>query len=568
MRSLADILACDDSKLFTVRNFGKLAHAEIIQLRQQWAKHTGLIEGDQRENGLLVQTTSNVALEQDLLPTRHPPPTNPLIGIETIRFLLQIGCPLGSISAERMTANHVARQMLAHQELHTALRVCLADHDQLSNVMKDAFAAFQADVTYYVEWLCTQSDWDHEVRRSQPSPVVLWHLRQIPLSRLIELCLADLSERARRLVMLRFGLTGEQDRTLQEVADMSGVTRERVRQVCKKALEQVRSGLSRYEVVWAFLYYCGEFIHEVEVIEPASLLKEISEQIIIDLEHPDGAVIFLLENAGLAKWSKATGLLVSPTLPENAIGTVLSSVREQLVRAKAPIRLGTLVANLGRLRKSERHLLETNEFVEKCLRASANFVNVEEDYWGLLSWENHIVDDIVMVLRKLNRPAHFTEITELTNRRLRTAQPAHSRAVHGTLGRLESLFVRTGPGTFALRELYPELPVQPTKFIDLIEKILQEANRPLTSDEIFELVNKQREAKRTSIVMYLSMHERFTYFGKNTYGLRSWQASLPNSDNIDADHIASLPEDFLERLKSQAMSVLPDEQLKTGQGTE
>jgi len=52
--------------------------------------------------------------------------------------------------------------------------------------------------------------------------------------------LATLNDRERRIVALRFGLTGEEPRTLEEVGKVFGLTRERIRQLEAKALAKLR----------------------------------------------------------------------------------------------------------------------------------------------------------------------------------------------------------------------------------------------------------------------------------------------------------------------------------------
>ena len=54
--------------------------------------------------------------------------------------------------------------------------------------------------------------------------------------------LADLPARERRVLILRFGLVGDHERTLSEVAAVIGVTRERVRQIEVSALRRLRIG--------------------------------------------------------------------------------------------------------------------------------------------------------------------------------------------------------------------------------------------------------------------------------------------------------------------------------------
>jgi RNA polymerase primary sigma factor len=52
--------------------------------------------------------------------------------------------------------------------------------------------------------------------------------------------LASLSERERQVLEMRFGLKDGQGRTLEEVGQEFGVTRERIRQIEAKALRKLR----------------------------------------------------------------------------------------------------------------------------------------------------------------------------------------------------------------------------------------------------------------------------------------------------------------------------------------
>ena len=57
----------------------------------------------------------------------------------------------------------------------------------------------------------------------------------------IELALASLPERERKVIELRFGLGGTQPCTLEEVGRAFGVTRERIRQIENNTLKKLES---------------------------------------------------------------------------------------------------------------------------------------------------------------------------------------------------------------------------------------------------------------------------------------------------------------------------------------
>jgi RNA polymerase primary sigma factor len=55
-----------------------------------------------------------------------------------------------------------------------------------------------------------------------------------------EVALATLSEREAEVMRMRFGLTDGEPRTLEEIGQVQGVTRERIRQIESKALSKLR----------------------------------------------------------------------------------------------------------------------------------------------------------------------------------------------------------------------------------------------------------------------------------------------------------------------------------------
>ncbi len=70
----------------------------------------------------------------------------------------------------------------------------------------------------------------------QPLEVVFRQMRREELFKVLD----SLPARDRKVLELRFGLKGERPRTLEEVGERFGVTRERIRQVEAKTLNRLK----------------------------------------------------------------------------------------------------------------------------------------------------------------------------------------------------------------------------------------------------------------------------------------------------------------------------------------
>lgn len=66
-------------------------------------------------------------------------------------------------------------------------------------------------------------------------------------TQLVQTVLASLDERERAILRHRFGLNGNDERTLEEVGEEFGVTRERIRQIQNEALLKLRKKIQRLE---------------------------------------------------------------------------------------------------------------------------------------------------------------------------------------------------------------------------------------------------------------------------------------------------------------------------------
>lgn len=103
------------------------------------------------------------------------------------------------------------------------------DWNESEELAPDEFGAPRVTVTEYGETLVDDFD-----------PIEA-ALAAMMLQSQIQTVLAALDERSGQIISMRFGLGGDEPQTLDAIGDHFGVTRERVRQLEKKALEHLRS---------------------------------------------------------------------------------------------------------------------------------------------------------------------------------------------------------------------------------------------------------------------------------------------------------------------------------------
>lgn len=84
----------------------------------------------------------------------------------------------------------------------------------------------EADMQNYIE------------NKNAPNPFT--EVQQNLLAEDVNNALKELSEREARILILRFGLSGERKHTLKELGEIFGITRERIRQIQKGALKKLR----------------------------------------------------------------------------------------------------------------------------------------------------------------------------------------------------------------------------------------------------------------------------------------------------------------------------------------
>jgi len=331
--------------------------------------------------------------------------------------------------------------------------------------------------------------------------------------------LAELGQRDRLVLEMRFGLKDGTERTLQEVAQTNVLTRERIRQIESRCIRQLKKnrGVSNWIKQLEFtlsklgdLATDQEVEHHLQVVASAAgfntlglvrLLAAVSEPDILRLRLSDEKV-----------W------LLNHSSPEVFLHYLDYAARDELRSRGIALKKSELWASLKSRPDFPEKLSDT--FFFAFLRVNPDFVFYEDDNIGLEKWSGKTVQACVIALRRIGHPAHFNEIAQVVKEIFGPETDIRAHPVHAALQRRPTLFARVGQGTYGLVEWGLE---QVEFYPDIIERIFHKVGHPLSLQEIFTRVCEIRDSKESTVMMLLTLNDRFRAFPGEVYGLADWR---------------------------------------------
>jgi hypothetical protein len=125
---------------------------------------------------------------------------------------------------------------------------------------------------------------------------------------------------------------------------------------------------------------------------------------------------------------------------------------------------------------------------------------------------------IIAALRRLERPAHFTEIAASYRQLNPDDLERTDNTVHAFICRFPEVFVLVGLGTFALAEWGYDPAIRDVASV--VREVLLKAGRPLHRDEVVRLVGERYRWKANSIIAALATDKYIQAFGNALFGLK------------------------------------------------
>lgn len=318
-------------------------------------------------------------------------------------------------------------------------------------------------------------------------------------------------EREREIISRRFGLFDRKE-TLEQIGELLGITRERVRQLEKAILIRLKiaaeEGRLELESVERYLV---EQLHEMG---RAARLSDLTERIIPGgTERDRSHVAFVAE--------LAPKLSVLGENDHYHHGIALSEHHDEKQLKKRVDEVVKTVKEHGQtLTAHELHgklSYEHPDHVRALASLSKGLASLK-DVWGLTKWPTvnpkNIRDKIYVILQENTKPMHFSDIAKAIKDSDFKRKDVTTQAIHNELIK-DKRFVLIGRGVYALGEWgYKKGTVA-----DIITEVLKKANEPLHRDEIVKRVLKDRHVKETTILLNLQSKPEFKRVAKATYAL-------------------------------------------------
>ncbi|MFZ1248835.1 MAG: sigma factor-like helix-turn-helix DNA-binding protein [Candidatus Saccharimonadales bacterium] len=317
-------------------------------------------------------------------------------------------------------------------------------------------------------------------------------------------------EREREIIARRYGLFDRRE-TLEQIGELLGITRERVRQLEKSVMTKLRMTGAELphinEAETALLAALGEAGETARITLLGSKLTaentrtDQSRLAFLTELCPNVAVI----NEDDTYFQAAGNHTVHAA---DAIKKEVARIVEAIKVSGQPISTKemTKVANMP------------NETYAVALASISKQLATLNNRWGLVKWPTvnpkNIRDKIYVILSENKKHMHFNEIAESIKASDFKRKDVTTQAIHNELIK-DKRFVLIGRGIYALKEWgYKKGTVA-----DIISEVLKEAKEPLHRDEIVQRVLKSRFVKETTILLNLQSKPQFKRVAKATYQL-------------------------------------------------
>ncbi len=342
-------------------------------------------------------------------------------------------------------------------------------------------------------------------------------LRVFEPDNIIEELLLGLKEREKTILIKRYGLKGSEIKTLASIGTDHNLTRERVRQIEKDLLKQLRKNfkgsnnlISAKEIIVSTINEHGKIIAEDTMLKAMGIKSEQDRNSVIFILHLIEEIdVFIHENYKKC-WS-------SVVFNKQILHDFTNEAQELLTAKEKPVAENDFFNHFTQKDFYQKNQTElSDKIIFNYLDLAHKIEKNVFGHWGLSNSKQIIPKDVgdkaFLVLKEYGKPEHYSEITNLINKAKFDSRTAYKETVHNELIK-DKRFILVGRGIYALSEW----GYKPGIIADVIKEILLEAGKPLPKEKIVEEVLKIRRVKKNTVLVGLSNKQLFQKVDRNQY---------------------------------------------------
>ncbi|MBP6962013.1 hypothetical protein KBB49_00550 [Candidatus Saccharibacteria bacterium] len=318
-------------------------------------------------------------------------------------------------------------------------------------------------------------------------------------------------EREREIIARRYGLYDRKE-TLEQIGELLGITRERVRQLEKAVMTKLKSVAEK------------ELPHIADIEKTLSAhikqmgnvarISDITDKVVKEASKIDRSRVAFLSQ--LAPNLTHVGendhfhnaVSLKEVYSEKSVKDNVGHVIEAIKKIGKPAKIEEIAGAMGH---------PDAKAVAALASVSKNLATLN-GRWGLMKWPTvnpkNIRDKIYVILHENGKQMHFGEIAESIRESDFKRKDVTTQAIHNELIK-DKRFILVGRGIYALKEW----GFKQGTVADVITEVLKDADEPLHRDEIVKRVLKKRFVKETTILLNLQGKPQFKRTAKATYTL-------------------------------------------------
>ncbi|MBI5038065.1 MAG: hypothetical protein HZC01_05185 [Candidatus Kerfeldbacteria bacterium] len=333
----------------------------------------------------------------------------------------------------------------------------------------------------------------------------------------------SLTPREDDVLRRRYGLSGKPHETLEEIGATYKVTRERVRQIENTAITKIRKSKEFAGIITHIRSAVSSVLDQHGGIMPENLLLQQLLQVVGETDVHRNNLLFIIselldETFKLIKESaEFRQSWRTVHAPMHLLRDIINESLSIITRIGKPLSATELLAEIKKSTVYNQNQGQlTDEAIIAYVQVGQRISKNPFDEYGISDWGSIVPkrmnDKIYLVLKKAGKPMHFTEITKVINDTKFDNRRAYPPTVHNELI-LNDHYVLVGRGIYALKEW----GYKPGVVAAVLQEILRDAGRPLSRDELVQLVLKQRMVKKNTIHLALTDKSKFTKLPDGTY---------------------------------------------------